>query len=161
MPTIRHILVGIDFSEYSREAARYATYLAAKLTAKVYFLHVQDPPKYPSSGFSSYEPHTVKRHLEQEKNREQESLAELKKFIAEFEKSDTMTRHLVAFGNVTREILRVAEDKDIDLIVIGTHGKTGLSNLLPGSVAEKVVRKAACPVLAVKLSSQNTIAPSF
>ena len=59
------------------------------------------------------------------------------------------------FGVPFVEIIKAARDKDIDLIVIGTHGRTGLAHMLIGSVAEKVVRKAPCPVLSVKSKKEN------
>jgi nucleotide-binding universal stress UspA family protein len=58
--------------------------------------------------------------------------------------------HRLEVGDPVAEILRVAQESKCDLIVMGTHGRTGLAHLLMGSVAEKVVRKAACPVLVVK-----------
>jgi nucleotide-binding universal stress UspA family protein len=74
-----------------------------------------------------------------------------KKLLAEVpEEIQNRVETTILFGVPFVEIIKAARDKDIDLIVIGTHGRTGLAHMLIGSVAEKVVRKAPCPVLSVK-----------
>ena len=80
-----------------------------------------------------------------------------KKLLAEVpEEIQNRVETTILFGVPFVEIIKAARDKDIDLIVIGTHGRTGLAHMLIGSVAEKVVRKAPCPVLSVKSKKENT-----
>lgn len=71
----------------------------------------------------------------------------------QFPDAKVPVEHLLEEGNPSAEILRVAQERRCDLIVMGTHGRTGLHRLLMGSVAEHVVRKAPCPVLVVKTQS--------
>lgn len=155
----KRILVGIDYSEYSREAARYAVILARPFRAKVYFLHVCDVPAFVGSGYGSYHPGSVRHYLKQQKEVEQGALDAVKRFVDEFQEEEIQIRHLVASGSAHVELIRIAKEKAVDLIVIGTHGRAGISQLLIGSVAEKVVRKASCPVLTVKLTDQNFVLP--
>ena len=153
MRDIQRILVGIDYSEYSREAARHAVYLAKAVGASVDFLHVSDLPVYMGPGYGPYQLDQLKSHLANQQEKERTDLDEIKRFVAEFEKDAVPFRYFVTADNAPSEIIRVAREMRSDLIVIGTHGRAGLSQILLGSVAEKVVRKAACPVLTVKLTN--------
>jgi len=155
----KRIMVGIDFSEYSREAARYAAFLSQKLGAEIDFVHVCTMPAFANTGYGSYAPLQVNEYVCRQKEIEAEHVNELKRFVAEFETPELKLSYFVLTGNPQAEILRHAVDRQIDLIVVGSHGRTGLSQILIGSVAEKILRRARCPVLTVKLSHQDFVLP--
>ena len=71
------------------------------------------------------------------------------------EEIQNIVEPIILFGEPFVEIIKTAKDKNIDLIVIGTHGRTGLAHMLIGSVAEKIVRKAPCPVLTIKIKEKD------
>jgi len=142
---IRKILVPTDFSDFSQQAAFYAIELAQKFEAEVTLLYVlQDTVAlFPEPGVSIPAPGNYVQELQESATSSLQRLRE--KFPAEMNIA-TELRH----GNPFVEILRCARDGQYDLIVIGTHGRSGLEHMLLGSVAEKVVRKASCPVLSVR-----------
>lgn len=132
MYAIKKILVTTDFSDYSASALEYAISLADVHNADVHLLHVVDGgPK-------------GTRHTEKY------SQSAMRKFI--FEKVDEFQNitQAIRTGIPHEEILRYAREFQIDMIVIATHGRTGLAHVLMGSVTEKVVRHSTVPVLTVK-----------
>ncbi len=148
MKAIRHILVPSDFSEPSRAALEYAAEVSRAFEASVDVLHVWEPPTFipPASlleaGVADLSLVEVFR-----KNAE-DALA---KFVDDARKREIVVRaSFTELGPPARVITEFARKRDYDLIVIGTHGRTGLSHALIGSVAERVVRHASCPVLAVR-----------
>jgi nucleotide-binding universal stress UspA family protein len=139
MLAIRTILHPTDFSNYSAYAFRLACALARDYGARLVVLHVAMPPVVVyGEGVLPPEPEGYKERL-----REQ-----LHKVVSQDPK--VPVEHRLVEGDAATEILRLAGDSKCDLIVMGTHGRTGLGRLLMGSVAEQVVRKAPCPVLTVK-----------
>ena len=143
MLPIQTILHPTDFSEYSDYAFRFACSLARDHGARVVVLHVAPPPAaVPIDGMpvTAPAPGLYKEHLEQR--------------LHEIRPSDpnVPVEYRLEEGFPATEILRIANEIHADLIVLGTHGRTGLGRLLMGSVAEQVVRKATCPVLTVKPS---------
>lgn len=149
MISIRNILVPVDFSECSREALRQAGDLAKRLGAQLTLLHVWEIPPYipPEAmvGVPGQTAQTLSRtahaHAEQQ----------MRAFVDEAKTAGMpVDAELLETGDPARTIVEVAERGGHDLIVIGTHGRTGFSHLLMGSVAEKVVRRAPCPVLSVR-----------
>ena len=145
MLPIRKIICPTDFSEPSYEAIKSAGELAFHFGSELCVLHVVSPvPSVPvgvePSGFnvSLYE-----RELEASSKRS------LEEIIHQMEWKDLKLRLIVVRGNAADEIVRTAEEEHADLIVIATRGRTGLDRLIFGSVAEKVVRLARCPVLTV------------
>lgn len=144
MNAIERILCPVDFSEPSEHAMRYAVDLAERLGAELHLVHVfQIPAMALPDGAIMGGPDWTTRIME----RSEQSLKELAARHAD-QGIDVKT-HLVE-GVPFREINRVArEDVKADLIVIGTHGRTGLSHLLMGSVAERVVRTSDVPVITV------------
>jgi len=138
MLPIRTILHPTDFSEPSDYALRLAVALARDHGARLVLLHVAaPPPAFYSEAIlipAPPDPH------EEERQR-------LDRLAVP---GEVPTERRVVEGSPAEEVLRSAEDLGVDLIVMGTHGRTGLARLLMGSVAELVVRKAACPVLTVK-----------
>jgi nucleotide-binding universal stress UspA family protein len=148
MKAIRHILVPSDFSEPSRAALEYAAELARAFAASLDVLHVWEAPVFipPASlldaGVADLTLVEVFR-----KNAE-EGLA---KFVEAAKKREIVGRASFAeLGCPAQVITDFARNRGYDLIVLGTHGRTGLSHALIGSVAERVVRHASCPVLAVR-----------
>jgi nucleotide-binding universal stress UspA family protein len=127
-----------DFSEYSWNAWEVACALARDYQARLLLVHVEPPlPSYAELGAIPPEP--VDRRA-------------LERHLAQIEPTDAtlnVTRTLLV-GNEASEIARFAKENHADLIVMGTHGRTGLGRLLMGSVAELVLRQASCPVLTVK-----------
>lgn len=146
MITLKKILCPIDHSECSYLALKYAISLALKDEAKLYLMHVVDSRLYDTEiyKFSPYKPDKIDMpgiHTELIK-----SLPEGTTDVLEVET-------IVVTGVPFQEIINAADEKGADIIVIGTHGRTGLSHAMMGSVAEKVVRKAPCPVLTVRMPS--------
>ena len=140
MYTIRNILVTTDFSEYSATALEYAQALAAKTKATIQLLHVITDHRRGGTPQVSRPQH------------ETEADAQMKKFVDEHVDEYTYVEQAVRTGNPAVEILRYAGEHEVDLIIIATHGRTGLAHILLGSVAEKVVRHSTVPVMTVKPS---------
>ena len=146
MIDLHRILVPTDFSKHSQNALTYAVAFAEKFGAELYLLHiVQDlalfipdavtvsPPVSPPVGQLTAAVRGALDRLVQEKGLQRDNVhAEVRD------------------GTPFYEIVQFAREKEIDLIVMGTHGRSGLAHVLMGSVAEKVVRKAPCPVLTVR-----------
>jgi universal stress protein A len=144
---IRSILLPTDFSECARHAVPYAARLARLLGARVVCLHVVEPV-VPAVGWTPIaEPLPVADVGEQ---LEDSAARELPRFARceEFEGLDV--QDVITRGEAASEIVRVAAERGVDLIVLSSHGRTGLGRILFGSTAESVVRHAACPVLVVK-----------
>ncbi len=141
---IRHILAPTDFSEFSKQALDYAFALAQKFGAKLSLLHVIEPQAYP---VESYAPSWGTTMLE---DLDRSARAELANLLPEAEDAKIEVTRFVVIGTPYLEILQTAEAEKADLIVMATHGRTGLSHLVMGSVAERVVRTASCPVLTLR-----------
>ncbi len=143
--SIHRILFPTDFSEPAAEAQKYALTLADQLGAELHLLHVVVPPviPFPDSSTSWTMPDTGLIDQVQEAE---------KRFSTEISSWGEERRVVsaVVTGFAVEEIVRYAEEHVIDLIVVGTHGLTGLVHLLIGSIAEKLVRMATCPVLTVR-----------
>jgi nucleotide-binding universal stress UspA family protein len=145
MPSIERILCPIDFSESSMLAYDYAQSIASHYRATLLLQHVIDSltPYYPYHAFpDSYD--EVCRQLRA--NAEQQ----LQEFAKTHDQRGTQPQCVVQDGVVTDLILSLAEARAVNLIVMGTHGLRGIDHLVLGSVTEKVLRKARCPVLAVR-----------
>lgn len=142
--SIQRILFPTDFSEPALEAQQYALALAERVGAELHVLHVVPlPVTYPEIA----SPYAV---LESDTDVQLEAANErLSKLIDPALAGKLSIRRSAVVGVAVDEILKYAEAQQIDLIVVGTHGHTGLSRLLIGSVAEKVVRLSKCPVLTV------------
>jgi len=138
MLPIRTILHPTDFSEQSEYALRLACALARDHDARLILLHVAAPPVAVYGGDFLIPAPEIPHDEEKEK---------LDQLGVPF---PLPVERRVVEGDAATEILRVAKETDADLIVMGTHGRTGLRRLLMGSVAELVVRRASCPVLTLK-----------
>lgn len=147
---IARILVSTDFSDCSAAAFSYACDLAKKLGARVTLLHVWDVPfLWPSVGDTlvtvpAEEPMTVAQLVKKR------AAEELSRFIAEHARSGVDITARLEMGDPARTLCEIASKDGYDMIVMGTHGRTGLSRMLAGSVSESVVRHAPVPVLTVR-----------
>jgi nucleotide-binding universal stress UspA family protein len=143
---IRSILLPTDFSECGNYALSYAASLARTFHASIICLNVIEPivPTVGYSGMTEPLPIDITEQLEDSAERELPKLAECD------DCSGLQVEELVVHGEAASEIVRVAAERKVDLIVISSHGRTGLGRILFGSTAESVVRHAPCPVLVVK-----------
>ncbi len=142
---IKNILMPTDFSDQSKAAVPWAVDLAHKYHAKLHVIHVFDENAFDPAFFS---PSEEKAHDYFTKVREGFE-AEVDRFLEEYNTAEISILTVLANGSAFAEIIRYARDNAIDLIIMGTHGRSGLSTILLGNVAEKVVHKALCPVLTV------------
>jgi universal stress protein A len=141
---IRQILAPTDFSECSKQAVQWAYELAQTFGVKLTLLHViEELPPYigflPSGGAA-----TLLKHLERQ------ARLDLAQLLARAEGVKVEVICQAVVGTPYHTILEVATAENVDLIVMATHGRTGLSHLMMGSVAERVVRMAPCPVLTIR-----------
>jgi len=137
MTPIRTILYPTDFSPYSNQAYFHAVCLAEAHGASLTFLYVLSPKDTPD-----------------ERRRWKEQLEQMRPGNTRI-----AVNHVLLVGDPATEISRFAAESRIDLIVIGTHGRTGEERLRMGSVAEKVVREAPCSVMVVKLPKRMPALP--
>jgi nucleotide-binding universal stress UspA family protein len=150
MPT-QHFLVPIDFSAYSDQALTYAITLATQLRARLTLLHVIHELSMVMGDMASALPEAYLQELAAEAQRGlEERLTRVHEAGLE---GDIVLVHGVPF----QRIIDTAHDQKVDLIVMGTQGRTGLSHALMGSVAEKVVRLAPCPVLVAREAASTAV----
>lgn len=145
MISLNVIVVPTDFSERSLVALEYATGLADKYDAKLKVIFVNEP------GLSISDMAWVgvdKRAMDEEKIKE--SRRHIEEIVLKRIPVDVPADAEIIQGEAVTKIIEYAEDVNADLIVMATHGRTGVSHVLMGSVAEQVVRKAPCPVLTLK-----------
>jgi len=145
MPQFKKILVPVDFSRCSADAFRYGLSIARQYRSRIILLHVVDFRVYESI----FHIHMVPQDQAFE-TLKKIAVGKFAEMLADFDTADVEVEQRVLEGHPYIEIVRTAAREEVDLVVIGTHGRSGLDHILFGSVAEKVVRKAPCPVLAVK-----------
>ena len=152
MISLKKILCPIDHSDCSKEALKYAVSFAMKDEAKLYLLHIIDIRSFNDS---------VVAMSQQIPDEETLELLRIKLLdcIPEEMRDDMNVEAIVVQGIPFAEIISTAREKEIDMIVIGSHGRTGLKHMMLGSVSEKVVRKAPCPVLTVRQSDRKFVMP--
>jgi nucleotide-binding universal stress UspA family protein len=146
MIVLKKILCPVDHSECSYLALKYAISLALKDKAKLYLMHVVDTRLYDTEIYK-LSPYQL-QESDVSKIRE-----DLMKSLPEGTPDVLAVATIVVKGVPFQEIISTANEIGADIIVIGTHGRTGLSHIMMGSVAEKVVQKASCPVLTVRMPS--------
>ncbi|MCD8553559.1 universal stress protein [Seleniivibrio sp.] len=148
---VNKILYPTDFSDPSAYALNYAAEMAKLFDAELELLHVMLDE---SQLVSFYLPQITVQNLA--KDMEDGATAKLQEFIANAKVLEGVKyKYTMAKGIADEEIVRVAQESGTDLIVIGTHGRTGFEHVLFGSTAEKVVRKAPCPVLSVRKKAEE------
>jgi nucleotide-binding universal stress UspA family protein len=154
MILIQKILVGIDFSEHAGVALKYAAEFARTFNAEVIACHVVEPPdmlsQLPPGGEFYFPPNLTQTQQESSQTQCERLLAEA---------GVARGRVITPAGSPFLEIVRAAKEEDADLIVMGTHGRGAVAHILMGSVAERVVRKAPCPVLTVRSGEHEFVMP--
>lgn len=141
---IHYIIVPFDFSEYAEKAFLWAQSLAERWGARLLLLHVVPQPSYPTNVLGVHF-----NVMDFEASLWSEAEARLTEFVSRAATTAVPIDIRVVKGEPFADICRVAEEERADLIVMGSQGRTGLSHVLLGSVAERVVRYAPCPVLVV------------
>ncbi|MCU7499051.1 MAG: universal stress protein [Ignavibacteria bacterium] len=143
---IKKILVPVDFSEFSKNALKYAVDFAQENSAEtLYLIYVVEPVIYPAD-FSMGQVALPSVELEVNSKAKDELLSLAKKEIPE----RLCYEIIIKTGKPFVEINETAQEIDADLIIIASHGHTGMEQILFGSTAEKVIRKAPCPVLSLR-----------
>lgn len=148
---MKKILVPLDFSEPSHQALRYAKSFAEQFGASLTLVHVVEPMLYPAEfGYVPVGPGDLdQKRLDDLHKRIQKVAADLRATVP--------VDGFVRLGRSWKEIVDTAKAGDSDLIIISTHGYTGLKHALLGSVAEKIVRHAPCPVLVVRTEEHDFV----
>ena len=152
MPTPSRILVPVDLMEGSRAIIDYAVQLAKPFNATIEILHAWEPPQYVAPDLLVAAPGWNPQSLE--KTALDAARKELEVLIGAF-KSTVLITHRLEVGEPAAAVIRVAEVGGFDLIIMGTHGRRGLPRLLLGSVAQKVIARAHCPVLTLHVPEEK------
>jgi nucleotide-binding universal stress UspA family protein len=149
MPAPSRILVPVDLSDGSQALIDYAIQLAKPFNATLEIIHAWEPPQYVAPDLLVAAPGWNAQSLEQVAV--DAATKELNELAAKIQNPPVPIKHRVVVGEAASTILRVAEEGKHDLVIMGTHGRRGLPRLLLGSVAQKIVARAHCPVLTVHL----------
>ena len=150
---LKKILVPLDFSACSFKALQYAVPFARQSGASLILLNVVQIV-YPTGEFGPLEPPLPETELATASQQQLDAL------IQTHIGSQVPTTTQVRTGQPAEEIVRAASEEEVDLIIISTHGHTGLKHVLLGSVAEHVVRRAPCPVLTVREHEHDFVTAS-
>jgi universal stress protein A len=140
----KKILYPVDFSEYTDEILEYAVAVAKKFDGELHLLHVIPNLNY----FTPYESFLTPENLVAV---EQSIVGEVNRDLAKITKKiDIPVKEAIRTGITFVEIIDYVKTENIDLVIMGTHGRSGIEHVLIGSVAEKIVRKAPCPVMTIR-----------
>ncbi len=145
----KKILCPVDFSEFTDEILEYALDIAKKYGAELHLIHIIPNLNYFTPYESFFTPENlivVEKNMETEVNKDFDDL---------MKKINVPAVKIIKNGAAFVEIINYARSESMDLIIIGTHGRSGLEHILIGSVAERVIRKAPCPVLTVRPKSRQ------
>jgi nucleotide-binding universal stress UspA family protein len=155
MPVFHRILVATDFSDCSGAALQYGRALARQSGATLHLLHVTQIPVAAASleGYVALAP-DLQREAAASARRDLEALVGADEAVLH------VSTPIAGFETPVQAILDYAEREQIDLLVVGTHGRRGLAHVLLGSVAEALVRRAPCPVLTVRQAPADEAAPA-
>ena len=156
MIKLDRILVPTDFSDFSKPALTYGCAMAARFDAELHLLHVVPDPAMLVPEAAAVSVESMEAQAEMLRT---EALKTLNNLPADGWSNEKAVVREVRIGAAFMEIIDYAREKDIDLIVIGTHGRSGLMHVLMGSVAERIVRKSPCPVLTVKPEGHQFVMP--
>src|ERR1700687_1945885 len=152
MPQIESILCPVDFSEFSVNGYEYARSLAWHYKAILILQHIL----YPFYSFAGFGGSTVS-YDDVCRRLRAETEEKLRQFAKRHARTEIQPQCVVQDGSVTDLILSLAEARAVNLIVMGTHGLRGIDRLMLGSVTERVLRRARCPVLAVRTAAHHVI----
>jgi nucleotide-binding universal stress UspA family protein len=150
---VQHVLVPIDFSATADQALTYSIALAQQLQARLTLLHVLDLTPVTMDEMT---PGMTATYLDDLETNAQHLLQASRERV---QRVGLQAESLLVQGTPTQMIVDTASEQGVDLIIMGTHGRTGLAHVFLGSVAEHVVRQAPCPVLVVR-RAPDTSAPS-
>lgn len=154
MIALKTILFPTDFSDYSMYALEYAVGFARQFRSRLVIMHVVDIFLYDPAYFAPYVPD--QRAFDDFEKRARERIAEIaREKIPPGIEVETVVKQ----GRPFAEIVREARERGVDLIVTATHGRTGITHVLFGSNAEKIVRHAPCPVLSIKHPEHEFVMP--
>ncbi|MBI5788409.1 MAG: universal stress protein [Candidatus Schekmanbacteria bacterium] len=155
MINLKNIMVPVDFSEDSRKALTYGISLAGNYRAKLHIVNIIDDRIYDDNLFMVYAEQEIRDNRQKVvQGKLDEMLTEAKNLHPEVEAINA-----VQFGIAFVAIIKYARDNDVDLIIMGSHGHTGIAHVLIGSTTEKVVRKAPCPVLVIRPREREFVLP--
>jgi nucleotide-binding universal stress UspA family protein len=140
MEKINSIVVPVDFLNSADKLVKYATYMAGELSAKIHFIHVVELYSGDAMLGAPYTHEYREMFLSDAKLR-------MDNLIADYKEQIPGCTGEVVFGDPVDKIVEYAKEKHADLIIISTHGAKGLEKILLGSVAERVLKRAHCPVL--------------
>ncbi len=152
--SLKKILVPQDFSEYSLHALKYAVTFAELFRSELIVLHIVEPIVYPAD--FSFGQVSIPAMEEEIRRHSEEQLTDL---VAKEIPSGIKATPIIRIGKPFIEIVEVAKSESTDLIVISSHGRTGMDHVLFGSTADKVVRKAPCPVLTIRPHEHEFVVP--
>ena len=155
MLTLKTVLVPTDFSDASESALRYGKAMAAAFGASLHVVHVMEDLLAHAWAAEVY----VSSMPQLRDEIERESRQRLAALLTDEERRAHRVETALLAGNPFLEIIRYAKAHDVDLIVMGTHGRGPIAHMLLGSVAEKVVRKSPCPVLTVREAQHEFVMP--
>ena len=150
---LQNILVPTDFSKPSRKALRYAISFAGQFAARITLLHVVEPRILP------YDEYPLRELILDDKELMKAARATLGRLCRD-ERIDSflLRERLIRLGSPSEEIANAARELQVDLIIIATHGYTGLKHIFIGSTTERVIRHAPCPVLVVREKEREFVA---
>lgn len=155
MISLKRILVPTDFGEASDAALNYARALARAFGASISVLHVADNVLLQSAGIEGYV-----AYPEMQRGIEEAARRQLEAAIGDDDRRELRAQTVLRISNATAlTIITYAREHDVDLIVMGTHGRGAMAHLFMGSVAERVVRTSPCPVLTVKHPEHEFVIP--
>ncbi len=157
---LKRILVPTDFSDSAEHALKYAVRLGKPFNANIFVLHVFHLQEYLAllSDRDQTDSGTANEVLEAAKNRAANKLEAL---VRRSEDKEVVLLPVLLVGVPFEEIVRYAAERDVDLIVMPTHGRTGVAHLLLGSTSERVISHSVCPVLVVRTRPTGKIHPAY
>lgn len=156
MIQLNRVLIPTDFSDFSSPAVQYGCAIAARFDAEIHLLHVVPDAAMLVPEAAAF---TAESMEAQAAALREEAMKNLQALDVEGWTNSKSVIREVRVGAAFMEIIEYAREKEIDLIVIGTHGRSGLMHVLMGSVAERIVRKSPCPVLTVKPEGHQFVMP--
>ncbi|WP_306549985.1 universal stress protein [Daejeonella sp.] len=145
---IHRILIAVDDSSYSEQAVNYGVLLAKNLGSKITLVHVDEIPissPYSADPLLNESPAMIPELMHIQEEASKLLFKKIKEQHGDVVEMSTVTK----IGRVQDEILSVADDCKADMIILGTHGRTGFDHFISGSVSESVARKAKCPILII------------